>query len=177
MLKGEWEYLKSQSRGSEQLSSAHDVAAFLSSVPERVRLQMVRRVLEGVVAKRQARGAEPSSKQCSMFGVWGARTVGGHVFGCRNLDWAVRCGVRADGSMGALVSHTMHDLICARGSQPDLGLNQWKLVTVYRPNDGSIAHATIGYVAMYGALAGMSSAGISVSEANLEEVRWRTTDM
>jgi len=50
-------------------------------------------------------------------------------------------------------------------------------VTVYRPNDGSIAHATIGYVAMYGALAGMSSAGISVSEANLEEVRWRTTDM
>ena len=114
MLKGEWEYLKSQSRGSEQLSSAHDVAAFLSSVPERVRLQMVRRVLEGVVANRQARGAEPSSKQCSMFGVWGARTVGGHVFGCRNLDWAVRCGVRELMARWALLSLTLSYAHAAR---------------------------------------------------------------
>jgi hypothetical protein len=25
-----------------------------------------------------------------MFGVWGSRTVGGHVFGCRNLDFMVQ---------------------------------------------------------------------------------------
>lgn len=77
--------------------------------------------------------------QCSNFGIWGSRTVDGDVFSARNLDWL-----------------------------PDLGINKYKLLTVHHPKDG-VAHVTVGYAAVWGALAGMSAQGLSVHEANLEE--------
>jgi hypothetical protein len=42
------------------------------------------------------------------------------------------------------------------------------MITVFHP-PGKNAHATFGFAGMYGALAGMSSKGLSVHEANLEE--------
>lgn len=77
--------------------------------------------------------------QCSNFGIWGSRTVDGDVFSARNLDWL-----------------------------PDLGINKYKLLTVHHPKDG-VAHVTVGYAAVWGALAGMSAQGLTVHEANLEE--------
>lgn len=78
--------------------------------------------------------------KCSMMAVWGSRTEGGDLYSCRNLDWA---------------SNT--------------GINKHKLVTVFRPNDGAIAHATYGFSGIFGALAGSSAQGLSVHEANLEQ--------
>lgn len=76
----------------------------------------------------------------SMFGVWGSRTAGQRLFSARNLDW-----------------------------NKDTGVNKAKLITVYKPEDGGITHATVGFAGFYGALAGMSAEGITVHEANLEE--------
>ena len=76
--------------------------------------------------------------QCSMFGIWGSRTVNGDIYSARNLDWF-----------------------------PDLGINKYKLLTIHRPKNG-VAHVTIGFAGVWGALAGMSAQGISVHEANLE---------
>jgi len=78
--------------------------------------------------------------RCSMFGVWGSRTVSSMLFSARNLDWT-----------------------------SDTGINRYKFVTVFIPNDGKYAHSTVGFAGLYGALAGMSSKGITVHEANLEE--------
>lgn len=75
---------------------------------------------------------------CSMFGVWGDRTVDGHLYSARNLDWLT-----------------------------DLGINQYKLITVHHPVDG-YSHCTVGYAGVWGALAGMSSEGLTAHEANLE---------
>ena len=79
-----------------------------------------------------------SGHQCSNFGIWGSRTVNGNVYSARNLDWL-----------------------------PDLGVNQYKLLTVHHPKDG-VAHVTVGFAGVWGALAGMSAEGLSVHEANLE---------
>ena len=49
------------------------------------------------------------------------------------------------------------------------GINPWKSVTVWVPNDGAIPHAAFGFLPLYGVLSGMSKAGITVHEANLEE--------
>merc|ERR1719198_839664 len=76
---------------------------------------------------------------CSMFGVWGSRTEGGQLFTGRNLDW-----------------------------NENTGINKYKLVTVLHP-PGKIAHVTLGYAGLWGALTGMSAAGLTVHEANLEE--------
>ena len=75
---------------------------------------------------------------CSMFSVWGSRTTEGSLFSARNLDWLT-----------------------------DLGINKYKLVTVHHPPNG-IAHATVAYGGIWGALSGVSAAGLSVHEANLE---------
>eukprot|EP00163_Fabomonas_tropica_P025887 TRINITY_DN4578_c0_g2_i1.p1 TRINITY_DN4578_c0_g2~~TRINITY_DN4578_c0_g2_i1.p1 ORF type:complete len:554 (+),score=148.91 TRINITY_DN4578_c0_g2_i1:61-1722(+) len=83
--------------------------------------------------------AHVKGHDCSMFSIWGGRTVNGDLFSARNLDW-----------------------------EANTGLNKYKLVTVYRPT-GAIPHASIGYAALWGALAGLSQAGLSVHEANLEE--------
>lgn len=75
---------------------------------------------------------------CSMFGVWGSRTQDGHLFSARNLDWLT-----------------------------DLGVNAYKLITVHHPADGH-AHCTVGFAGIWGAMAGMSSQGLTAHEANLE---------
>lgn len=76
---------------------------------------------------------------CSMFAVWGPRTQTGELFTARNLDWA-----------------------------SDLGINHHKIVAVYHPT-GFNSYATIGYVGIIGALAGINDKGMSVHEATLEE--------
>lgn len=78
-------------------------------------------------------------KMCSMFAVWGPRTVNGQLLAGRNLDW-----------------------------RKDTGIAKYKLIAVYKPN-GQVAHATVGFAGLPGALAGMSAAGLTVHEANLEE--------
>lgn len=52
------------------------------------------------------------------------------------------------------------DLYSARNLDwlPDLGVNKYKLLTVHHP-PGGVAHVTIGYAGIWGALAGMSAAG------------------
>ena len=76
--------------------------------------------------------------QCSFFAVWGNRTVNGKVFTMRNLDW-----------------------------QANTGVNQNKIVFVYKI-DGEIAHSTLGFPGVMGALMGMSAAGLTVHEAGLD---------
>jgi len=78
--------------------------------------------------------------QCSMFAIWGTRTVDNQLFSMRNLDYTANSGI-----------------------------NPWKSVTVWVPNDGAIPHAAFGFLPLYGVLSGMSKAGITVHEANLEE--------
>ena len=81
--------------------------------------------------------------QCSMFALWGSRTQGGGVLSGRNLDW----------------NH-------------DTGINRNKLITVFHPPEaGRHAHATFGFGGLVGALAGMSAAGLTTHEANLESNR------
>ena len=75
-----------------------------------------------------------------MFAVWGSRTESGKLLSARNLDW-----------------------------NKDTGINKNKLVVVVVPNDGSHPSATLGFVGLYGTLAGMSEVGLTVHEANLEE--------
>jgi len=75
-----------------------------------------------------------------MYGVWGSRTEGGSLFSGRNLDW-----------------------------DQDTGINKYKTVTIWNPNDGTNAHLAVGFAGLYGVLTGMSSQGLTVMEANLEE--------
>lgn len=84
---------------------------------------------------------------CDAFGVWGSRTKNGLLFSSRNLDW-----------------------------NKDTGINKYKLVSFFHiqeKNSTSFipAYATTGFASGLGALAGMSSSGISVSEMNLDNSR------
>ena len=81
-----------------------------------------------------------SGMHCSMFAVWGSRTVGKELFSARNLDW-----------------------------NKDTGVNRYKVIMVTVPDDGGYASAQLGFVALYGPIAGMSANGLTVHEANLEE--------
>ncbi len=51
----------------------------------------------------------------------------------------------------------------------DTGINKHKMVLVTVPDDGGFPSASLGFVALYGPLAGMSGRGLTVAEANLEE--------
>ena len=84
--------------------------------------------------------AKLSGLQCSMYAVWGSRTAENQLFSCRNLDYA-----------------------------PDMGVNPWKSIIMWVPDDGAIAHAAYGFLPVYGVLSGNSAAGVTVHEANLEE--------
>jgi hypothetical protein len=74
---------------------------------------------------------------CSFFGAWGERTADGHYIGSRNLDW-----------------------------NADTGIGPLRMITIFVPEGEGAGHpfATIGYAGMVGALAGLSSTGIAVSE-------------
>lgn len=88
-------------------------------------------------------GSRPEERatrnSCSFFAAWGPRTQGGKLFASRDLDW-----------------------------NRDTGLTRNRLITVYDPVDEKGQHfrayATVGYVGMIGAIAGMNDAGIAVSE-------------
>uniref|UniRef100_A0A6B2L267 Phospholipase B-like n=1 Tax=Arcella intermedia TaxID=1963864 RepID=A0A6B2L267_9EUKA len=80
---------------------------------------------------------------CDSYGVWGSRTLGGLLYTSRNLDW-----------------------------NRNTGIDQFKLITMFHivdPNLGTLpTYATFGFASGLGALAGMSAAGITVSEMNLD---------
>lgn len=82
--------------------------------------------------------ARPRGMGCSMIGAWGGRTQDSKLFTGRNLDW-----------------------------MPDTGLSKNKLLIVHHPANG-YAHVEVGWSGVWGALAGISEAGITVHEANLE---------
>ena len=76
---------------------------------------------------------------CDFFAAWGTRTEGGRLLGSRNLDW-----------------------------NKDTGVAKSKLVAVY-DIAGHHPYATVGFAGAFaGALAGMSGAGLAVSQANLD---------
>jgi len=97
----------------------------------------------GTFPKPTARGALPLSQTrpgfCDFLAVWGKRTEDGRLISTRNLDW---------------------------GKQS--GLAKYKLITVWNI-EGKTPYATIGFAgALTASIAGMSKAGITVSEANLD---------
>ncbi len=77
---------------------------------------------------------------CSFFAAWNFRTEDGHMIASRNLDW-----------------------------NENTGIADFKALTVWMP-DGEIPHVTIGYIGFIGALAGISEAGITVSEVGSTSV-------
>jgi len=97
-------------------------------------------LLERLEQSMGGRGRRSSGMHCSMFAVWGSRTVGKELFSARNLDW-----------------------------NKDTGVNQYKIIMVTVPDDGTFPSVQLGFVTLYGPIAGMSAAGITVHEANLEE--------
>jgi len=81
---------------------------------------------------------------CDAYGVWGSRTEGGLLYSSRNLDW-----------------------------NSNTGIDKNKLIAFYTITDPSKGtpiptYTTLGFTVGLGALAGMSSQGISVSEMNLD---------
>lgn len=87
-------------------------------------------------------GAEPHTPaSCTMFAVWGSRTVDGKMYAHRNLDW---------------LSQT--------------GLHEARMLTVYHPERGN-AFVTMGYAGVTGALAGMNARGITLAEVGAFSVR------
>jgi len=80
----------------------------------------------------------PLAPGCDSFAVWGSRTASTNLFSSRNLDW-----------------------------NSDTGIAMHKLITVLHPPNAN-AYATFGFASGIGALAGMSRAGMTVSEMNLD---------
>ena len=81
-----------------------------------------------------------------MLGLWGSRTKDGNLYTGRNVDY-----------------------------MPDTGIAKQKLLVVHHPPRG-IAHVDIGWAGVWGALAGMSAAGITVHKP-MESVMSLLTDM
>lgn len=73
---------------------------------------------------------------CSHWGAWSDRTVKGHLFAGRNLDWLASSGI-AD----------------------------YKLLTVFHPPAPQQPHVTVGFAGILGALTGMNSVGVTVHES------------
>jgi hypothetical protein len=84
-------------------------------------------------------GNLPLAPGCDAFGVWGSRTAGGRLFSSRNLDW-----------------------------EKDSGIGRHKLVNVMHIDGVAQPYAMIGFASGFGAIAGMSAAGITTSEMNLD---------
>ncbi len=83
----------------------------------------------------------PLGRSCSMFGAWGSRTVNGALMSGRNLDW-----------------------------ESDTGVSKHKVISVYKIT-GGIPYASVGFAGIFGALTGMSAAGITVHGELV--YRWR----
>ena len=98
-------------------------------------------------ATRHAGPAGPF-QTCSFFSAWGGHTQDAHLLASRNLDWS-----------------------------SDTGIANHKLLTIFHPEGEGAGHpyATIGYVSLLGALAGLSSEGIAVAEVGSTGVLARLT--
>ena len=81
-----------------------------------------------------------------MFAVWGSRTENGALYSARNLDWNKDTGI-------CCIMSCVH--YCAAG------VNRYKLAMVTSPDDGAIPSVSIGFVGLYGTIAGMSARGIT----------------
>ena len=90
--------------------------------------------LLGIPPEQMAQALNGAHLACTMFAVWGSRTVDGKMFSLRNLDW---------------ISQT--------------GMHEHRLLCVYQPEDRS-AFVSMGYAGVIGCLAGMNAHGISLSE-------------
>ena len=87
---------------------------------------------DGAALVQRLAGQNPMS--CTMFAVWGSRTVEGKMFAHRDLDWSSQTGMHED-----------------------------RLLTVYRP-EGKHAFVTMDYAGILGGLAGMNEKGITMAE-------------
>ena len=85
--------------------------------------------------RRVAMIAEWTRAQCSMLGAWGKASSSGALVQLRALDWDV-----------------------------DGPFQQWPLLTVYHPTNGGVPNAALGWAGMLGAITGVSSSGIGISE-------------
>ncbi len=84
---------------------------------------------------------EQRGMACTMFAVWGSRTVDGKMFADRDLDWVSQTGIHKD-----------------------------RLIAVYHPA-GKHAFVTMGYAGVVGGLAGMNEKGISLGQVGAFSVR------
>lgn len=100
---------------------------------------------------KQSPKVEPAKGlQCSMFAVWGKRTVNGQLFSGRNLDWNKDTG-----------KYITTILRVASKYNVIVGINKYKMVTVNVPKDSAFPSVSIGYAGLYGTIAGMSSQGLT----------------
>ncbi len=90
--------------------------------------------LDGETMEALQHLAQQRPMSCTMFALWGSRTVDGKMFSLRNLDWLSQSGMHED-----------------------------KLITLYRPEKG-IACVTVGYAGVTGCLAGTNAKGLTLSE-------------
>ncbi len=97
--------------------------------------------LDGETLEALQNLAQQRPMSCTMFAVWGSRTVDGKMFSLRNLDWLSQSGMHED-----------------------------RLITVYRPDKG-IACVTMGYAGVTGCLAGMNAKGLTLSEVGAFSAR------
>ena len=84
---------------------------------------------------------QPPAMSCTLFAVWGSRTLDGKLLASRNLDWVSQTGMHED-----------------------------RLVTVHRP-EGRNAFVTLGYAGVIGGLAGMNEKGLAYAEIGAFSVR------
>lgn len=89
----------------------------------------------------QMSAGSPAPMSCTMFAVWGSRTVDGKLYAHRNLDWISQAGIHED-----------------------------RLITVRRP-EGKAAFVSMDYAGIPGVLAGMNEHGITLSEVGAFSVR------
>ena len=87
--------------------------------------------------RRVAMIAEWTRAQCSMLGAWGAASFTGQLTQLRALDW-----------------------------DTDGPFQQWPTLIVYHPNaaSGGVPNAVLGWAGMLGAITGVSSSGVGISE-------------
>ena len=87
-----------------------------------------------VSLRRVSMIAEWTRASCSMLGAWGEASLTGKLVQLRALDW-----------------------------DTDGPFQQWPLLTVYHPTIG-VANAGLGWAGMLGAITGVSSSGVGISE-------------
>ena len=113
----------------------------------------------------------PFSPGCDAFAVWGSRTRDGALRSSRNLDWG-EAGRKQAHHSSVQCHLVVDDMSPPPIAETNTGINQAKLIMVFDiEGTRSGPYATFGFAAGFGALAGMSAKGLSVSEMNLDNSR------